>query len=345
MKINETIRIRRKALNLTQEQVADSLGVSAPAVNKWEKGNAYPDILLLPPLARLLKVDLNTLLSFQETLTQIEVESFTSDLAAAGQEDYRTAFELGMKKIEEYPACNLLIYNVAITLDGLLIMNKIEDKEQYRKKIEKLYQRISDCEDRKISDQANYMLVGRYMEREEYEEAETLLNRLPDRPFDKEHMQANLYRKKGNLSQAAEILELKLGEAAMEIQSTLYSLIELSMEEDNPGRAERFAELAEKTAEVYDLWQYTAWIAKFQLAAAKRDAGQCIEALKGMLHAMTSPWDMAASQLYLHVSTKPGGYALPQKTVSGFLAEIKDDEKLDFLRSNKAFEDLVTLYC
>ena len=38
MKINETIRQRRIERNLTQEQVANYLGVTAPAVNKWEKG-------------------------------------------------------------------------------------------------------------------------------------------------------------------------------------------------------------------------------------------------------------------------------------------------------------------
>lgn len=38
MKINETIRQRRIERNLTQEQVAHYLGVTAPAVNKWEKG-------------------------------------------------------------------------------------------------------------------------------------------------------------------------------------------------------------------------------------------------------------------------------------------------------------------
>ena len=38
MKINEIIKERRTALNLTQEQVASYLGVTAPAVNKWEKG-------------------------------------------------------------------------------------------------------------------------------------------------------------------------------------------------------------------------------------------------------------------------------------------------------------------
>ena len=80
MKINEIIREKRKALSLTQEQIADFLGVSTPAVSKWEKGAAYPDITLLPALARLLKTDLNTLLSFREDLTDIEIENFVDDL-------------------------------------------------------------------------------------------------------------------------------------------------------------------------------------------------------------------------------------------------------------------------
>ena len=38
MRINEVIKERRLAKRLTQEQVAKYLGVTAPAVNKWEKG-------------------------------------------------------------------------------------------------------------------------------------------------------------------------------------------------------------------------------------------------------------------------------------------------------------------
>lgn len=69
MKMHEIIKKRRLEKSLTQEQVAQQLGVSTPAVNKWEKGTSFPDITLLPPLARLLDTDLNTLLSFQENLS------------------------------------------------------------------------------------------------------------------------------------------------------------------------------------------------------------------------------------------------------------------------------------
>ena len=56
MRIGEQIKNYRKTAGLTQEQVANYLGVSTPAVNKWEKGNTYPDISLLPALARHDKV-------------------------------------------------------------------------------------------------------------------------------------------------------------------------------------------------------------------------------------------------------------------------------------------------
>ena len=44
MQIGEKIKNYRKTAGLTQEQMADYLDVSTPAVNKWEKGNTYPDI-------------------------------------------------------------------------------------------------------------------------------------------------------------------------------------------------------------------------------------------------------------------------------------------------------------
>ena len=41
MKINDIIRTRRQALGLTQEQLAEKLGVSGPAVTKWESGVSH----------------------------------------------------------------------------------------------------------------------------------------------------------------------------------------------------------------------------------------------------------------------------------------------------------------
>lgn len=52
----------RKELSMTQEQLAQELGITAQAVSKWETGQSYPDITLLPKLAGVLHVRVDELL-------------------------------------------------------------------------------------------------------------------------------------------------------------------------------------------------------------------------------------------------------------------------------------------
>ena len=54
MNIGSVIKKYRKVSGFTQEEMANRLGVTTPAVNKWENGNSNPDIELLAPIARLL---------------------------------------------------------------------------------------------------------------------------------------------------------------------------------------------------------------------------------------------------------------------------------------------------
>ena len=61
--LGQRIAALRRARNLTQETLAEALGVSAPAVSKWENSVTCPDILLLPSLARLLGTTVDALLA------------------------------------------------------------------------------------------------------------------------------------------------------------------------------------------------------------------------------------------------------------------------------------------
>ena len=51
---SERLKRYRKERNLTQQQLADALGVSNKSVSRWESGGGYPDVPLLMPLARAL---------------------------------------------------------------------------------------------------------------------------------------------------------------------------------------------------------------------------------------------------------------------------------------------------
>ncbi len=65
MNLSENIiRLRRKR-KLTQEQLADFVGVTKAAVSKWETAQSIPDILLLPRLASLFDVTVDELIGYQ----------------------------------------------------------------------------------------------------------------------------------------------------------------------------------------------------------------------------------------------------------------------------------------
>ena len=66
-KIGKFIEKARKARHLTQQQLADILGVSNTAISKWEHGNNLPDISMLEPLSIALKVDMLDLLTAQSS--------------------------------------------------------------------------------------------------------------------------------------------------------------------------------------------------------------------------------------------------------------------------------------
>lgn len=65
--MNETIGNRiakfRKAKGLTQEELANQLGVSSQAVSKWENDASCPDISLLPQLCKVLSISTDELLT------------------------------------------------------------------------------------------------------------------------------------------------------------------------------------------------------------------------------------------------------------------------------------------
>ena len=65
-KISNFIKAKRKELNLTQEELAEKLFVTEKAVSRWETGRGTPDISLLIPLSKALKVEISEILNGEE---------------------------------------------------------------------------------------------------------------------------------------------------------------------------------------------------------------------------------------------------------------------------------------
>ena len=85
MKLNlgNQIRINRRRMNLTQEQLAEKFGTSPQAISRWEIGATYPDIEMLPMIASFFETSIDALLG----VTEEEKEKFCAEL----QQSFETA--------------------------------------------------------------------------------------------------------------------------------------------------------------------------------------------------------------------------------------------------------------
>jgi transcriptional regulator with XRE-family HTH domain len=347
MPLNMIIREKRKEIGLTQEQVADYLGVSTPAVNKWEKGITYPDIALLPPLARLLKVDLNTLLCFNEGLTEQEINQFSKDvITTIRKSSFSDGFIMAMKKVKEYPNCYELIHTAALLLDGALLLYgaNIANKESYETEIITLYERVAKSNDEQIRNKAIYMLVSKYMGRMEYDRAQEMLDLLPDRTaLDKKQLQSNLMINQGKFSEAAILLERKLLMEVGEIQNILMSLTEIEIKEGNMQNATFLAETSKQFTTMFQLWDFNSYIAPLQVALARKDVETSLSLLKSILSAALTPWEMNKSTLYHHITVKENQENFGKQILPALIAEV-EKPKYDFLHSNEEFKELIKQY-
>lgn len=309
MKINAIIRERRLAQNLTQEQLASALGVTASAVNKWEKGASYPDITLLPPLARLLHTDLNTLLSFQEDLSREEIALFLNQVSeTAHQEGFPAAYALAMEKLNEYPNCALLLLNLALLLDGALTLYPGDPAEEndYLGKIEALYARAAESGDPAIREQALAALTGKRMNRQDYTGAQALLDQISDdRLLSKKRLQASLLLQKGDLQEAARLTEEELLTTTNDLHCCLMTLMDIALKEERSEDAEYIAEVDQKAAKCFDLWAYNAYVGQFQLYTAQKNRKKQLKTVLALLRSLSQKWDLHASPLYRHLPQKP----------------------------------------
>lgn len=74
MTIGERINRARKDRGLTQEKLAEMMGVSSQAVSKWENDQSYPDITTLPKLGEILGMSMDEILSGKKNEIPGEVQ-------------------------------------------------------------------------------------------------------------------------------------------------------------------------------------------------------------------------------------------------------------------------------
>lgn len=101
--LSENLKRLRREKGFTQETLADFLGVTFQSVSKWERGESYPDITMLPAIASFFGVTTDELLGVDKTKKEEQIKKYTEEYDALYLKDTPKAFDIIEKAVKEFP--------------------------------------------------------------------------------------------------------------------------------------------------------------------------------------------------------------------------------------------------
>ena len=118
--IGENIKRMRRKRNLTQEEMAAHLGISFQSVSKWERGDGYPDITMLPALANYFGISVDELLGMSEIAKKAqydEINRMWDENNKKGLHSENVA--LMRQSLKTFPNNALLLVQLSTSLEKL----------------------------------------------------------------------------------------------------------------------------------------------------------------------------------------------------------------------------------
>ena len=241
--IGAVILSLRKQRGMTQEQLAEAVGVSPPAVSKWETCSNCPDVALLAPIARALDTDVNTLLSFTPTLSQVELLAAVKEVGKLAEQDGPAA--MGFPQLYGWPD---------------------ETKEAAWDFAEQGLEYVRQHGEKKLWPTATFMLAGLLLNRDKLAQAEALADSLPVMPLSPQTLYAALYQKQKQPEKAWEQARMQLMNGSQAVLQAL-SLLAASDAPDASRALAAYGAVAKALG-------YPPCLLNIQLAAHAMESGE-----------------------------------------------------------------------
>ena len=186
LRTSENIKKFRKEKEITQEQFAEMLGVSCQSVSRWESGICYPDVELLPTIAKILGISVDFLLGVNEITEKEDVEKYLDRFQTAiSQGKIYDCIDIAREGVREYPNNYILLDKLMYALfvsgddDGNIPEWK-ENMEKYDAEITTLGERIMKyCPDQNIRLTATARLAFNHCENNRKDIGRKIYDTLP----------------------------------------------------------------------------------------------------------------------------------------------------------------------
>ena len=343
MTVGNVINKYRKMKGLTQEEMAARLGVTAPAVNKWERGVTMPDIALLAPIARLFGITTDELLSFKDELTDEEINQYLLKLQKdLESRDFHDVFLSVKEKIEEYPNCEKLIWQAAVILDAKRMTAEPPYKDVYDSVIRGWYERCLLSQDERIRNQAADSLFHMFIRQEDYEKAARYLDYFSLENPERKRKKALVDSKTGKQTEAYRAYEELIYSGYQHIQLTLNDLRILYMEDENHEMAKTLVAVSSSVASAFEMGRYNEVCYGLDVAVWEKNAAWTAQLMREILDSVDRIGDFTKSRLYQHMMLK----SIDPDFSAGLKRELLKslgDETYAYMRGNQDWEKLKSI--
>ena len=268
--IGNNIKQLRQRKNMTQEQLAEAMQVTCASVSKWERGESYPDITLLPSLAYYFGVSLDELMGYDITKIEQTIETILSEYTTLYHTDYTAARELILQAHKEYPNDYRILNCYMWNLAGSYADNDSQILLKYKDEILEICEKILlNCQDHHICFDALNMKAKIAQAEGKTEDALTIY---------KKHF-VNWYETIGQKSE--QLFSKNTPEFLYWVKKNMYELVKFST--DKLVKAHLFDNTHPIKEKLQKLEQYGEWIFQFALETNEPFFAIMAESLFGRL--------------------------------------------------------------
>lgn len=175
--IGNTIRELRKKKGITQETLAATLSVSPQAVSKWESNLTYPDMAMIPAIARYFGISLDVLFGYDAAEIKEKVKKLEEDACKACGNDYQRYVEIIKDALHDYPDNEDLLYFLLDVYTGF--NTKIDGRDHLDEAIAIADKILAESSDHKLICRTKDRQARAYLEKGEYDRAKAIYESLP----------------------------------------------------------------------------------------------------------------------------------------------------------------------
>jgi len=245
----------RKQKGITQDELANFIGVSKASVSKWETEQSYPDVTFLPQLASYFNISVDELIDYKPQMTKDDIHKLYKRLSADfAAKPFEQVLEECREIVKKYYSCFPLLLQM-----GMLMINYVELLKDNPQQVMALIEEAKSLLVRVKEESDDLALIKKALFMEAYCDlavgdangALELLDGTVEAAMPPETLMASAYQMTGRVDEAKAILQFGIYQNIVVLFNYFPALLLASV--DEPAKYEEILRRALTVAETFEM--------------------------------------------------------------------------------------------